>query len=593
MKSEENFYSSLQSYQRRHTHEVQIGDIPLGGINPIRIQTMTSTKTTDTKLSVEQIIRCVKAGSEYIRLAVPKPSDVENLHEIKKVLLSQGYTIPVVADVHFNAKLALQSADIVDKVRINPGNFADRKRFTTISFSEEEYTNELQRIEKTLIPLIEKCKKNKVALRIGTNHGSLSDRIMSRFGDTPEGMSESSMEFLRILKKHDFNNVVISMKSSNTRVMVYATRLLISQMNKEDMDYPVHLGVTEAGEGEDGRIKSAVGIGTLLMDGIGDTIRVSLTEEPEEEIPVAKKIVSYVLSQANGKASFPVPAYPCNPFEFNKRKTKNIDIFGGTNVPVIIFSEIIKTQTGLQPDIPVGDSNYNWYKNANEYFKKENPEKSSFLFVKTNDITLKLIEKINLSGNTILILQSKSNNRFADIRSAISYLNENNCQAPVIASLNYDENNLEDLQLKASIDLGGLLIDGLLDGIYLENRGNIPPDEIVNTSFSILQAARVRTSKTEYISCPSCGRTLFDIQQATRKIREKTSHLKNVKIGIMGCIVNGLGEMADADYGYVGAGPGKINLYKNKLLIKKNLPEDAAVSELIALIKDNGDWVNS
>ncbi|MCG8702144.1 MAG: (E)-4-hydroxy-3-methylbut-2-enyl-diphosphate synthase [Bacteroidales bacterium] len=594
----------LFNYQRRKSIEVNVGGICMGANNPIRIQTMTNTKTTDTLKTIEQIERCIEKGTEYIRLTIPTPADCNNIIKIKDELAARGSKIPIVADIHFNAKLALMAAPVVDKVRINPGNFVDKKRFANLEYSNEEYSKELERIEDALLPLINLCKENNTAIRIGTNHGSLSDRIMSKYGDTPEGMAESSMEFLRILRKHDFNNVVISMKASNTRIMVYATRLLVKYMNDEGMAYPIHLGVTEAGEGEDGRIKSAVGIGALLVDGIGDTIRVSLTEEPENELPVAQKLVDYIKSFENHTLINHPGVIDSNPYRFKRRETIQIENIGGNQAPVVVSKSLPDENSyTIQPDLlyDKGDQNKligtetdNQYHVIGLEDLTNNMDSSGQVaFVKLNADSLneESAYKLKQLSNTVLLLDSNNANYPASIRATVVQLMNYGVNLPVIARKVYNDSDMDNFQLKSAVDFGALFIDGLLDGIWIENKA-CSSEQSSQVAFGILQASRVRTTKTEYISCPSCGRTLFDLQETTKLVREKTSHLKNLKIGIMGCIVNGPGEMADADYGYVGAGPGKITLYKKQEVVKKNIPQDNAVAELINVIKENGDWIN-
>jgi (E)-4-hydroxy-3-methylbut-2-enyl-diphosphate synthase len=618
MKYEEIIH--LFQYTRLKTREVKVGSIKMGGENPIRIQSMTSTNTLDTENTVAQSLRIIKVGGELVRITAQGEKEAENLQNIKQEIRNAGFNTPLAADIHFNPKAAFVAAKIVEKVRINPGNFVDKRAsFTKVDFTDEECQAEIAKIGEKFVPLLDICKANKTALRIGVNHGSLSDRIMSRYGDTPEGMVESAMEFLRICVRENFMDVVISLKSSNTRVMVYANRLMIARMREEGMDFPLHLGVTEAGEGEDGRIKSAVGIGTLLADGIGDTIRVSLTEAPEEEIPVAKKLVDYVQEKLDHKLIKQVDSIGVDFLSYKKRETNVVDMIGGSNHPVVIAKQ--ESSNDLKPEfVYVGDrfliDSHNedsvfiidesgWdqhifhhdkvvplFKSINDFYFSENQsERINFLLLNCNEINNESLQKIKSFKNVVLILESTNKNVFADQRAAFLKLMNVNSEIPVIIKRAYSENDLEDLQLKSASDIGGLFLDGLGDGIWIDNTGSIEEEEIINTSFGILQASRVRTSKTEYISCPGCGRTLFDLQETTKKIREKTSHLKNLKIGIMGCIVNGPGEMADADYGYVGAGPGKITLYKNKEVVKKNIPEEKAVEELIELIKENGDWV--
>jgi len=612
-------YINLFQYNRIKTRSVQVGNIEIGGNNPIKIQSMTSTNTLNTEETIKQSLSIIKAGGDLVRITAQGVAEAENLNEIKKGIREAGFETPLAADIHFNPKAAFTAAQIVEKVRINPGNFVDKRAdFTKVEFTDDEYQSEISKIEEKLIPLIEISKENNTALRIGVNHGSLSDRIMSKFGDTPNGMVESAMEFLRICVKQDFLNIIVSLKSSNTRVMVQANRLMLVQMHEERMDFPLHLGVTEAGEGEDGRIKSAVGIGTLLADGIGDTIRVSLTEPPQDEIPVAKKLTDYFSERTGHKEIRNIDNISHNFFEYEKRKSIEVINVGGNNVPVVIGNSEINSE--LKPEF-LFISDKLFYGNLNKeykyivdettweqqgfdesyifplfssinnfYFSDKKSTELNFIRISNNNLQVEDLQKVKNLKNLVFVFETNNSNGFADQRAAFLKLINSECMIPVIVKRSYKENNLEDLQLKTASDFGGLFLDGFGDGIWIDNEGKIDSENIVNTSFGILQASRVRTTKTEFISCPGCGRTLFELQKTTQLIREKTSHLKNLKIGIMGCIVNGPGEMADADYGYVGAGPGKITLYKNKEVVKKNIPEENAVNELIQLIKDNGDW---
>ena len=580
---------NLFQYSRLKTNPVKVGNIEIGGNNPIRIQSMTSTNTLNTDDTILQSLRIIEQGGELVRITAQGVREAENLENIKKGIRNAGFHTPLAADIHFNPKAAFTAAAIVEKVRINPGNFVDKRtNLTQFDFTDEEYQAELKKIEVQLLPLIAICRENKTALRIGVNHGSLSDRIMSRYGDTPNGMVESAMEFLRICVRDKFLNIVVSLKSSNTRVMVQANRLMVAKMQDEKMDFPFHLGVTEAGEGEDGRIKSAVGIGTLLADGIGDTIRVSLTEPPENEIPVAKKLINYFAERSNNETIDNINPIPVDFFNYKRRETIAVGNIGGNNLPVVIGNN--DNYGDLKPDYIFSGNTLIQNTQGSETEKKPNEQK--FIVTENSRLDSEMIQKIKSKNILVVILESKNENAFADQRAAIMKLLNADCMVPVIIKRTFSEDSLEDLQLKAASEIGGLFIDGLADGIWIENNGSINNQELVNTGFGILQASRVRMSKTEYISCPGCGRTLFDLQKATAEIRKRTSHLKNLKIGIMGCIVNGPGEMADADYGYVGAGPGKITLYKNKEVIKKNIPEENAVEELIQLIKDCGDWID-
>ncbi len=625
----------LLNRKRFPTLEVKIGKLEMGGNNPIRLQSMTTTDTMDTQKSVEQSIRMIDAGCELVRLTAPSKNEAENLGLIRAELNKLGYDAPLVADIHFTPNAAEIAAKLVEKVRVNPGNYADKKKFEEIEYTDESYQAELKRIEDKFTPLVLLCKEHGTAMRIGTNHGSLSDRILSRYGDTPEGMVESAMEFIRICEKNDFHQLVISMKASNTLVMVQAYRLLASEMLKNGRNYPLHLGVTEAGDGEDGRIKSAVGIGALLEDGLGDTIRVSLTEEPEFEIPVARKLAE----KFNKTNISPLPEFdgklPYNPFSYERKNSTEIHNIGGKHVPVVIADCSKKEQItpanfygfgynySVQLDkwnlqdlaadyVYIGQNKLdfevpgtlgvicdydNWKVNysdkagyypliTSENLSKINSDQIAFCLVKAEEA---LPESIDKFKNLILVLDTCYSNKTQLFRNFFINLANKGIQNPVILHFNSTEKDAETFQLYVSSDAGSVMIDGFGDGIWISSE---QPSTLVNsTAFGILQATRTRISKTEYISCPSCGRTLFDLQETTAKIRERTSHLKGVKIGIMGCIVNGPGEMADADYGYVGTGPGKINLYKEKTVVRKNVPEAEAVQALIDLIKEHGDWV--
>lgn len=674
------YCNSLNTYSRFLTREVTIGHIPMGARNPIRIQSMTTTDTMDTMGTVEQSIRMVEAGCEYVRITAPSVKESKNLAVIKKELKNRGYDVPLIADIHFTPNAAEEAARIVEKVRINPGNYADKKRFENFEYTSAEYQNELERIYKKFTPLVKICKEYGTAMRIGTNHGSLSDRIMSHYGDTPRGMVESAMEFMRMCEDLNYYNLVISMKSSNPQVMVQAYRLLVATMVKEGMNYPLHLGVTEAGDGEDGRIKSAVGIGALLEDGLGDTIRVSLTEDPEFEAPVAialadrytdreLRVRSYELKEAgqlNNHLKFtsepatrnPQPAthnlQPTthSPYEFQKRKTKELNTFiGGHQVPRVIID---LSSRNLKDPAILSDTGYLYSAALDKYNMAEQStdfvylgdELPSFSFPgnlkqlynyqtwktlenKTNchplytlqeylepggrdnalnlvrlsysDITSDLFQNIPLSDTLVFVLETSSDCGLQDQRQAFFKFIEMELEVPVIIRRSYSLKGSEtsgstilpqetDFQLYAATDIGGLLLDGFGDGIWAEAAG-IPTKVVLTTSFGILQATRSRISKTEYISCPSCGRTLFDLQITTQMIRSRTDHLKGLKIGIMGCIVNGPGEMADADYGYVGTGPGKITLYRGKEVVKKNVNTENALDELIGIIRADGNWL--
>ena len=627
----QQYCHSLTSYSRRSSIEVAIGDLPLGGSNPIRVQSMTTIDTMDTMGSVEQSIRMIEAGCEYVRITAPGIHEAENLANIKKELRKRGYTTPIIADIHFTPNAAETAARFVEKVRINPGNYIDRKKFQSIDYTDARYAEEVAGIRDRFLPLINVCKEYGTAMRIGTNHGSLSDRIMSRYGDTPLGMVESALEFLRICEDENYHQVVLSMKASNTLVMVETYRLLVNKLEQEGLKpYPLHLGVTEAGEGEDGRIKSAVGIGTLLEDGLGDTIRVSLTEEPEFEIPVAQVLVDRYVERNTDPALPTIKNLAIDPFNFSKRSTKQVGIIGGKQVPVVVadLSEIselnLKTlkQIGhhylpeqnkwaasdLAADLvflgnrnPLGNLPDNLAQIYDySFWLKMSPSANQHPMFVANDyqpiaqlnfLLLNVdVDSIpaNPGTNTVLIIQTGNQHAMASLRRFINNLIVNNIENPVIIKRNFCGLNTETMQLYAATDVGGLLVDGLGDGFIL-TYSDLPMAN--QTAFGTLQAARTRMTKTEYISCPSCGRTLFDLQETTAMIRVRTNHLKGIKIGIMGCIVNGPGEMADADYGYVGSGPGKITLYKGQEVVKKGLPPEEAVDELIDLIKEHGDWV--
>ena len=608
----------LFNYSRRETTEVNIGATPMGGNNPIRIQSMTNTPTQDTEACVEQAKRIVDAGGEYVRLTTQGVKEAENLKNINISLRSQGYNTPLVADVHFNPKVADVAALYAEKVRINPGNYVDAARtFKHLEYTDEEYAQELQKIRDRFVPFLNICKENHTAIRIGVNHGSLSDRIMSRYGDTPEGMVESCMEFLRICVEEQFKDVVISIKASNTVVMVKTVRRLAQVMEEENMHFPLHLGVTEAGDGEDGRIKSALGIGALLADGLGDTIRVSLSEAPEAEIPVARKLVDYIIRR-NEHPYIPGAVAPA--FDYlspTRRKTKAVHNIGGDNLPVVLAARLDgnlevnpqfcpdyiytghqlpqQTNNGIQyiVDADIWDGTANtWpaFKGDQLPFLTGCTASLKFLFITYMGLNEEALACLKYHPEVVLIVQSNHPNRLGEQRALAHQLMCEGLQNPVIYFQHYAEEETENFQLKSAADMGALIFDGLCDGIFLFNQGNIASQVIDATAFGILQAGRVRTSKTEYISCPGCGRTLYDLQNTIARIKATTSHLKGLKIGIMGCIVNGPGEMADADYGYVGAGRGKISLYKQKECIEKNIPEEEAVDKLIELIKKNGDW---
>ena len=654
------YCNSLTEYSRWNTREVAIGDVPMGGRNPIRIQSMTTVDTLDTIGSVEQTIRMVEAGCEYVRITAPSIKEAHNLAEIKKELRRRGYQVPLVADIHFTPNAAEVAARIVEKVRINPGNYADKKKFDQLQYTEAAYNAELDRIYKKFKPLVKICKEYGTAMRIGTNHGSLSDRIMSHYGDTPEGMVESAMEFIRICEDLNYFDLVISMKSSNPQVMVQAYRMLVEKMVSEGMNYPLHLGVTEAGDGEDGRIKSAVGIGTLLEDGLGDTVRVSLTEEPELEAPVAIALVNrYTKRQqetAAQKATGSLLPTPVQPIIQPYVSTETNAFIGGSLVPRVVVDlshttlrdPAILTEVGYKYDwlldkYHMGEQSVDFVYLADQLPSFTMPGNlkqlydyatwctltdqtnchpvytlREFIAADSRDLQLNLIrisyadmatpmfEALPIDKTVVFLLETNALHGMADQRRFFANLSEFGLNNPVIIHRQYPaeefsatpgnlmdpEEPLSKLQLYAATDMGALLVDGMGSGIWIDSPAT-PIDKLVSVSFGILQATRSRISKTEYISCPSCGRTLFDLQETTQMIRSRTNHLKGLKIGIMGCIVNGPGEMADADYGYVGAGPGKITLYRGKEVVKRNVPSANALDELIDIIREDGRWIDS
>ncbi|GAA3994869.1 4-hydroxy-3-methylbut-2-en-1-yl diphosphate synthase [Hymenobacter fastidiosus] len=671
---------SLTEYKRRLSREVKIGDLPLGGLHPIRVQSMTTVDTMDTLGSVEQTLRMVAAGCEYVRITAPSMKEAQNLLEIKKELRKRGCTVPLIADIHFTPNAAELAARIVEKVRVNPGNYADKKKFDVIEYTDASYAAEVDRIRERFRPLVQICKQYGTAMRIGTNHGSLSDRILSRYGDTPLGMVESALEFLRLCEEENYYNVVLSMKASNTRVMVQAYRMLVQKLDAEGLQpYPLHLGVTEAGEAEDGRIKSAVGIGTLLEDGLGDTVRVSLTEAPEAEAPVAKALIDrythraaearpikeLVISNeelridgsgenvpAEPNSSLLITNYslPIDPFQYHRRITREVLNLGGQNVPRVmvdisrlgeveyadlravghLYSAFLDkfqmndlgadyVYSGQRPVpfmLPNGLKevvDYSAWLDAGartDHFPVLNqaeyagtgarhPE-LNLVFHNLASLTSAALDQLRQDATAVVILYTDNAHAMPEIRRAFFELLTNGITNPVIINRQYPALTPEQTQLYAATDVGGLLLDGLGDGVVLTT-GLLPErpktewlstlDQLNQLSFGILQAARTRMSKTEYISCPSCGRTLFDLQETTAMIRKRTDHLKGIKIGIMGCIVNGPGEMADADYGYVGVGKGKIALYRGQEVIKKSVPEEQAVDQLIDLMREDGRWV--
>ena len=634
----DDFCNSLTEFSRSETREVIVGDLGIGGNNPIRIQSMTTTDTMNTEETAKQSIRMIKAGSELVRITAPSKREAENLINIKNKIRNRGYNTPLVADIHFTPNAALIAAEIVEKVRINPGNYVDKKNFNFIEYNDESYGLELDRIKERFVPLVKVCKNNKTAMRIGTNHGSLSDRILSRYGDTPLGMVESALEFVRICEELDYHNLIISMKASNTQVMVQAYRLAVAMMKKEGMNYPLHLGVTEAGDGEDGRVKSSVGIGALLEDGIGDTVRVSLTEEPELELPVAKLLIDRYNNRYKHARIPPIVKPLFQPYSYSKRESLLKNNIGNDQVPRVIIDISKEDELTYEHLVNVGYTYSKkldkwiiadqavdyifignnklkfklpgtlyviqnirfWEKNKQafplftlkEYFKYKGKKGSiNFVNISTTEFFSSNLLKLKKDDSIVLLINTMNDHWVADIRRIFLELEKINWKVPVIINKEYYSMTKDEFQLYSSTDIGSLLLDGFGDGIWLSS--DFSYDIITKLSFGILQATRTRISKTEYISCPSCGRTLFDLQKVTSEIRSKTNHLKGVKIGIMGCIVNGPGEMADADYGYVGTGVGQISLYKGYEVVKKNIPADVAVQALIDLIKENGDWVDS
>ncbi|HOO23813.1 MAG TPA: (E)-4-hydroxy-3-methylbut-2-enyl-diphosphate synthase [Paludibacteraceae bacterium] len=555
------YVKSLFNYKRRKATLVRVGNVTLGGNVPVRIQTMANTNTNDIDASVAQAIRIADVGGEVLRYTTQGLREVESLAAIHHTLRQRHVNIPLVADVHFNPKVAEEAARYVEKVRINPGNYVASK---STDYMEKEWNEELDKINEKLTVLLDICKKNKTVIRIGVNHGSLSPRILNRYGDTPEGLVVSCMEFLRICKAQNFNDIVLSIKSSNVFVMVKAVRLLVATMQDEEMDYPIHLGVTEAGEGEDGRIKSAMGIGALLADGIGNTIRVSLSEEPECEIPVAQKLVDYIGLRAQHPSISATPYADFNPFVYHRRVTHAVNKIGGSN-PVAVIG--MQTSLGnLQPDCLLNELNV--------------------CKINYNLLSDSFLEELRQNPDTLLLLSSEHQNPIGEMRAVFHRLMAVGITNPVIIAFDYAENQLEDFQIKAAADFGALLLDGFGDAILLTNRGSaISAKQLTSVAYAILQAARVRMSRTEYISCPGCGRTLFDLQATVAKVKAATAHLKNLKIAIMGCIVNGPGEMADADYGYVGAGKGKVSLYRKNVCLEKNIPEEEAIEKLMEIIQ--------
>jgi len=636
------YVKSLTNYERRLTRVVNIGEVPMGGSFPIRVQSMTTIDTMDTKGSVGQCIRMIESGCDYVRITAPSIKEAKNLAKIKNSLREKGFQTPLIADIHFTPNAAELAARIVEKVRINPGNYADKKKFAVIDYTESTYQAELDRIRAKFSPLVSICKEYGTAMRIGTNHGSLSDRILSRYGDTPLGMVESALEFIRICEDLDYFDLVLSMKSSNPQVMVQAYRLLVAKLKDEGLQpYPLHLGVTEAGEAEDGRIKSAVGTGTLLEDGLGDTVRVSLTEAPEAEAQVAKILIDQLIDRKSPIDLLPVKDSPVDPYRYTRRETFEVVNFGAHNVPRVIadfsnkkaidiksfksvghfyLSELDKwgmndlgcdyVYTGdhvLDFMLPNGLKqivNYDLFQTLRKkdhiyplLFEnqlthlKEVEDYFSFIQINADNIEDKIIDQLKGLTQSIIILESFASNVLHSSRNVMIKFMKAGIQLPVVFKYHFGDFSEEAFRINLATNYGGLFIDGLGDGMLM-SADDLDTKLINETIFGTLQAARTRITKTEYISCPSCGRTLFDLQETTAMIRKRTDHLKGIKIGIMGCIVNGPGEMADADYGYVGSGKGKITLYKGQEVIKKAVPTANALDELIKLIKDNGEWVD-
>ena len=585
------------NYTRRPSDRIQIGKVLVGGDQPVRVQSMANTDTNDIAGSVAQCLRIVEAGGEIVRFTTQGIREAESIGKIHAALREQGCEVPLVADIHFNANAADVAATQVEKVRINPGNYVGSIKIgDTSDYTDDEFAREYEKIRARFIPFLNICKEHGTAIRIGVNHGSLSERMMNRYGDTSRGMVESCLEFLNICKEQNFTNVVISMKTSNTVMMVETVRLLVAEMEAADLHFPLHLGVTEAGDGEDGRIKSAVGIGALLADGIGDTIRVSLSEEPEAEIPVGRLLVSYVSTRKGHAPIQAVESTEVSRFEYRRRKTHAVANIGGENVPVVIAPS--DGGYAVVPDYILSDNKVQGA--TGELFPiytvkdldalQEDASAIKFLKLNYPDLNPTVIDVLKTRTDLVVLLQTDHQNGVAEQRAFFHALLNAGSTVPVVLARSYAENDLQYLQIKAAADLGVLFIDGLGDGVLLENKGNISAEAINSVAFGILQASRVRVTKTEFISCPGCGRTMFKLQTVIARVKARTSHLKGLKIGIMGCVVNGPGEMADADYGYVGAGRGKVSLYKKKDCLERNIPEDEAVDKLIGLIKQNGDW---
>lgn len=617
------YCTDLFNYKRQRTVEVKIGNVGIGGDNPVRVQSMTTTNTLDAEATAQQAMRVFDEGGELVRVTTQGRREARNMESIRNLLRQNGYNGPLVADIHFNPNAAEIAASLIEKVRINPGNFTSgAKKFREHDTSDEAWSEEIESIKEKFLPFLDICKQHGTAIRIGVNHGSLSDRIMSRYGDTPEGMVESCMEYLRICRSVDFHRIVLSIKASNTRIMVHTVRLLVATMAAEGMAYPLHLGVTEAGNGEDGRIKSAVGIGALLADGIGDTIRVSLTEDPEKEIPVAKKLVRHFSKLKDNQPIDGVMPVGFTPYKYEKLNTQKVLNIGSGCVPVVIqrvgsrasmvvnggempdyfFSDDVETAQwlvgcGKETLVPFSvyekleKSAHCWPVLSVSELTLVDNHQAAFVRLSLTDVDDRLLDELKKHTSLVIIADSKHENALGEMRALIWKLHGNGIAFPVIISRNYTATGAEDLQVALGAELGALFLDGMAEGVFASD-DYIDEHILLSAQFGLLQASRVRFSKTEYISCPGCGRTLFALQQITEEIKQRTSHLKGLKIGIMGCIVNGIGEMADADYGYVGSGPGTVALFKQKEMVKRNIPTQDALDQLVTLIKDNGDWVD-
>ncbi|MCG8581198.1 MAG: (E)-4-hydroxy-3-methylbut-2-enyl-diphosphate synthase [Bacteroidales bacterium] len=619
MSKEPLYCEDLFNYHRNPTRKVDVGSAAIGGDSPVQIQSMTTTNSMDAEATAAQVMSILDEGADIVRITTQGRSEAHNLENIKKIIRDKGYEAPLVADIHFNPNAAKVAASNVEKVRINPGNFSGGAKKFMLDYTDEQYDEELKLAKEKLSSFINVCKQYGTAIRVGTNHGSLSDRIMSRYGDTPQGMVEACMEYLRMCEELDFKDIVLSIKASNTRIMVHTVRLLVVAMKKEGMNYPLHLGVTEAGSEDEGRIKSAVGTGALLVDGLGDTIRVSLTEDPEKEVPVATKLVDYIKARDGHKKIESVATAGFTPFEYNRRKTHAVLNIGGDNTAVVIADATDRFVKGekLKADysfIELPEDVKNHYQhyiipfagwktgntsgktypvlNSIEFLETEDLPSICFLSISYEELNVDVINKLREDKNVVILLQSSHINAPVEQRAFIFRMNEAGLTHPVVLHNRYSEDEAEDFQIRSAADAGILFLDGFADGIYLENEGRLSHSDVLTTAFEILQSSRVRFTKTEFISCPGCGRTLFDLQETTKQVKARTSHLKGLKVAVMGCVVNGVGEMADADYGYIGSGPATVSLFKKRDLIKRNLPREEAVEELIQLIKEHGDWVD-